>query len=224
MKNKVILLGVLALSVTTSFSQAPEKMQTKQSSNIKDPSEKAMALYNKALYHFDKKEYSLAIRNYEMAIAVDSDYIDAYNNLGLTFYETNVPDSASYYLQRSLQKLPSGTTAMQNIALVEEKKGDFPKSLEYYKQITVLEPENPEGFYNAGRMLTTMAKLDEALVQTQQAEKLYAKSNSPYLSDCHYLLLVICFNMDNKTLAKKYLALCKKENVQVPADIEGGLK
>lgn len=225
MKNKVIvLIGILALNVTTSFSQPPEKIQNKQSSNIKDPSEKAKALYNKAYEHFDKKEYSLAIRNYEMAIAVDSDYIDAYNNLGLTFYESNVLDSASYYLQRSLQKLPSGTTALQNLALVEEKKGNFPKSLEYYKQITVLEPENPEGFYNAGRILTTMARLDEALIQTQQAEKLYTKTNSPYTSDCHYLLLVIYFNMDNKILAKKYLALCKKENVQVPADIEDGLK
>ncbi len=225
MKNRsMILLGLLTFNFATCFSQTVEKIQTKQSSNLKDPSEKAMALYNKGVQDFDKKEYPSAIRNYEIAIAIDPDYIDAYNNLGLTFYETNVVDSASYYLQKSLQKLPSGTTAMQDLALVEEKKGNLPKALEYYKRISVLEPGNPEGFYNAGRILATMARLDEALIETQEAEKLYIKSNSQYASDCHYLLLVIYFNMNNKPLAKKYLALCKKENVQVPADIENGLK
>lgn len=225
MKNKLIVLScILALNNLTVFSQAPEKIQNKQSSNIKAPSEKAIALYNIAHDHFDKKEYPLAIRNYEMALSIDSDYIDAYNNLGLTFYETNSLDSASYYLQRSLRKFPSGTTALQNISLVEEKKGDLPKSLEYYKKISILEPENPEGFYNAGRILATMAKLDDALIQAQQAEKLYTKSNSNYINDCHYLLLVIYFNMKNKMQAKKYLALCKKENMQVPANIENELK
>ena len=195
-------------------------MQEKISSNIKEPSETAVVLYNKAHDHFEKKEYTQAIHYYEMAITVDSNYIDAYNNLGLTFYETGSVDSAAYYLQKSLKILPAGTTALQNLALVEEKRSDLPKALAYYKQIVTIEPENPEGYYNVGRVLTTMAKLDEALVQTQKAENLYAKSNSPYLSDCHYLLLVIYFNMNNKAMAKKYLALCKKENFQVPAEIE----
>jgi tetratricopeptide (TPR) repeat protein len=225
MKNKImVLLGIVTLNITTGFSQSPERMQEKKSSNIKEPSEKAVILYNKGHDYFGKKEYASAIHNYEMAIAVDSDYIDAYNNLGLIFYETNVLDSASYYLEKSLQKFPSGTTALQNLSLVEEKKGDLTKSLGYHKQIIVLEPENPEGFYNTGRILTTMGKLDEALIQTQQAEKLYTKSKSPYTSDCHYLLLVIYFNMNNKPLAKKYLTLCKKENVQISSEIENGLK
>ncbi|MEO6637073.1 MAG: hypothetical protein ABIN25_02280 [Ginsengibacter sp.] len=58
----------------------------------------------------------------------------------------------------------------------------------------------------------------------QSAEKLYEKSNSPYISDCHYLLLVIYTNLNDKLLTKKYLALCKKENVDVPADVESGLE
>jgi tetratricopeptide (TPR) repeat protein len=222
--KKLTLSSIFSLLVIIVFSQTPERMQSKQSSNLKEPSEAGKALYNKAISFYDKKQYTQAISHYEMAIAIDSDYIDAYNNLGLTFYETNALDSASRYLEKSLLKFPSGTTALQNIALVEEKKGDLPKALGYYERITKIEKENPEGFYNVGRLLTTMAKLDEALVQTQHAEKLYEKANSPYLSDCHYLLLVIYYNQHNKASAKKYLALCKKENVQVPSEIESGLQ
>jgi tetratricopeptide (TPR) repeat protein len=222
--KKLALSSILSFLVIIVFSQTPERMQTRQPSNLKVTFEAARDSYNKAVDFFDKKQYDQAISQYKMAIAIDSDYIDAYNNLGLIYYETNALDSASRYLEKSLQKFPSGTTALQNIALVEEKKGDLPKALGYYKRISELETENPEGFYNVGRVLTTMAKLDEALVQTQHAEKLYEKANSPYLSDCHYLLLVIYYNQHNKASAKKYLALCKKENVQVPSEIESGLQ
>ncbi len=225
MKLKTVMFSaMLPLITATGFSQSPERIQTGASSNLKDPSEKAKILYNKGHDYFDKKDYQRAISNYKMALAVDSNYIDAYNNLGLTFYESGELDSASYYLGRSLQIFPSGITAMQNMALVAEKKEDLPKALEYYKQISTLEPTNPEGYYNTGRVLATMARLDEALIQTQTAETLYAKSNSPYLSDCHYLLLVIYVNLDKKPEARKYLALCKKENVTVPADITDALK
>jgi tetratricopeptide (TPR) repeat protein len=225
MNNKFTILSILlALINIAGFSQSAEKIQTKETSNIKPPSAKAIDFYNKGHNFFSNKDYKSAIRNYELAIAVDTDYIDAYNNLGLTCYESGLQDSAAFYLQQSLRKLPNGTTALQNLALVEEKRGDLSKSLGYYKQIAALEPENPEGFYNAGRVLTNMSKLDEALTQTLEAERLYTKLKSPYTSDCHYLLLVIYFNMNNKPMAKKYLVLCKKENVQVQAEIENGLK
>ncbi|MES1226100.1 MAG: tetratricopeptide repeat protein [Bacteroidota bacterium] len=222
-KGAILLIILTARSICC-LSQNPEKIQTAGSANIKPPSDKAMDLYNKGHNSFNNKDYKSAIRSYEMAIAIDTDYIDAYNNLGLTFYESGLMDSAAFYLQKSLQKNPSGTTAIQNIALVEEKRVAFPKALEYYKQIKTLEPQNPEGFYNCARVLANMAKLDEALTEGLEAEKLYTKIKSPYVADCHYLLLMIYFNMNNKAVAKKYLAFCKKENVAVPAEIENGLK
>ena len=224
MKNKIALISILTFVTTLCFAQAPERIQTAQSANLKAPSEKAMEFYNNGFDDFENKDYTAAIRNYKSAIAIDSDYVDAYNNLGLTFYEEEQLDSASFFLQKSLQKYPTGITALQNLALVEEKKINLSKALEYYQRIAKLDPANPEGFYNAGRILATMGKLDDALVQAQHAETLYAKSNSRYVSDCHYLLLVIHTNMNNKPIAKKYLALCKKENVEVPSDIENALQ
>ena len=223
MKN-AILLAAFFVSSFTAFSQTQERIQQRQSSNLKEPSDAAKDLYNKGVDFSNKKEYTSGNKNYEMAIALDSDYIDAYNNLGLNFYEMNLLDSAGYYLQISLRKLPSGTTALQNLGLTEEKAGDFSKALEHYKQIISFDPQSPEGYYNASRALLTMGKLEEGLAQALQAEKIYTKLKNPGLADCHYLIFVAYYNLQNKPMAKKYLALCKNENVQIPAEMEKSLQ
>jgi hypothetical protein len=69
-----------------------------------------------------------------------------------------------------------------------------------------------------------MGMLDKALILAQAAEKLYQSEKSPYLSDCHGLLLIIYFNQHKIPEAKKYLTLCKKENVPVDVEIEKGLR
>jgi tetratricopeptide (TPR) repeat protein len=222
--KRIILLAAISLSSLYTFSQSQERILQKQSNNLKEPPEAALDLFNKGVNYSNDKEYILANRDYEMAIALDSDYVDAYNNLGLNFYEMNLMDSAGYYLRISLGKLPSGTTALQNLGLVEEKTGDLPKALGHYKQIISFDPQSPEGYYNAARALLTMGKLEEGLSQAQQAEKIYTKLKSPGLSDCHYLLFVAYYNLQNKPMAKKYLVLCKNENVQIPAEMEQALK
>jgi tetratricopeptide (TPR) repeat protein len=223
MKNISLSAFFCTLSLLT-FSQNPEKILTRQSSNLKDPPEAALILYNKGVNYSNNKDYVPGIKNYEMAIALDSDYIDAYNNVGLDFYELNALDSAGYYLRISLNRLPSGTGALQNLGLVEEKAGDLQKALDCYKQIIAVDSQDPEGYYNAARALITMGKVEEGLAPAQQAEKLYAKLNSPQLPDCHFMLFVAYYNLKNKPMAKKYMTLCKNEHVEIPAKMEQGLQ
>ena len=92
------MLAAISMSFSYTFSQNPERILQKQSNSLKEPTEAALNLFNKGLTLSNNKEYILSNRDYEMAIALDSDYIDAYNNLGLNFYEMNLMDSARYYL------------------------------------------------------------------------------------------------------------------------------
>jgi tetratricopeptide (TPR) repeat protein len=117
-----ILLTVFSISSFFAFTQ-DQRILNKESTNSNQHSEAALNLFNKGVNYSNNKDYVPANRNYEMAIALDSDYIDAYNNLGLNLYEMNLLDSAGYYLRISLRKFPSGTTALQNPGLVEEKAG-----------------------------------------------------------------------------------------------------
>jgi len=215
------LTMISTIITLASFSQqTPEHILTKASSNIKEPSDAAKLVYNMGVDYFQEKDYPAAVRQFERAIALEPDYIDAYNELGLTFYEAASFDSAYHYLQISLHKLPTGTTALQNIGLVEEKRDHLPQALEYYKKIESIAPDNPEGYYNDARVLATMGRLDESVTPVTQAEKLYAKTKSPIIGECYLLQLIIYYNLHNKPLTKKYRDLCKKVNMDVPAELQ----
>jgi tetratricopeptide (TPR) repeat protein len=152
---------------------------------------------------------------------MEPDFIDAYNNLGLTFYEEEKYDSAFLYLQKSLSKLPTGTTALINTGLVEEKRGHLDEALAYYKKVVANDPDNPEGHYNVARVLVTAGRLQESIPVAEQAEKLYTIQKSPVIGECHLLQLIIYFNLKNKVMTKKYQDLCKKDGMDVPADLQG---
>lgn len=186
--------------------------------------EKAVLAYNKGVVFFNNKQYTAAITAYRQALAIDSDYTDAYDNLALSFYQINKMDSAEFYFDRSLKKMPNGLAALQNMGMIKENKKEYDKALEYYNALVKLSPQSPEGYFAVSRVLSATAKYDEALQNAQTAEKLYAAAKSPYISDCHYQLLIIYFYMNNKPKAKEYLALCKKEGVQVDPQLENGLK
>ena len=218
MKNAPVYL-IFALCCNTAVYSQVYQPVSHASLSAKQFSNAAVELFNKGVECSEKKDYLQAERAYERTIVIEPDYIDAYNNLGFVFLMTGKFDSAAHYLEISLQKQPDGMSAMMNLGLAEEGRKNFPRALELFRKMMTIEPENGEGYYNAGRMLATMSKLQEALEPTLKAEQLYAKQKSPLLPEAHYLLFVIYYNLKDEVMTKKYRDLCKKENVDIPADM-----
>ena len=65
--------------------------------------------------------------------------------------------------------------------------------------------------------------LDKALPLALQAETLFQKSKSPDLAIAHDLLLKTYYTMHNIPKAKEYLALCKKDKLEIDPEIEKAL-
>lgn len=223
MVYKRVIVCVCCLLPVFTFIHA-QKVIEGTLTNTHTPPAKAVELYNRGIMFFNKKLFPQAINVYKQAIAADTDYIDAYDNLGLAFYELGRADSAERYFGLSLKKFPSGVTALQNMGMLKENKKEYDKALEYYNQIVKLNPQAPEGYYAVSRILSNTGKYAEALPQALLAEKLYQAANSPYIGDCHYQILIIYFYLNDKPKAKEYLALCKKEGVQVDPILENSLK
>ena len=220
-RAKLILGPLFCMLFVAGFSQ---RVIEGQVTDAHTAPEKAVLAYNKGVVFFNNKQYPQAIAAYRQAIVIDSDYTDAIDNLGLSFYQISKVDSAEFYFARSLKKMPTGLTALQNMGMIKENNKEYDKALDYYNTIIKLSPQSPEGYYNASRILSNTGKYEDALQRAITAEKLYVTTSNPYISDCHYQLLIIYFYMSNKPKAKEYLAICKKEGVQVDAQIENGLK
>jgi len=199
-----MILTILSVTTLTAMAQHPES---------------AILAYNRGTDFFNKSEYAKAIPYLEQAIAIDTNYTDAYDNLGTVFYTMGSYDSAAHYLEISLRKSPSGFAATQNLAMVEEKRGNKPKALEYFQKATVLQPKNAEVYYETARLLGELGKVQESLSPALTAEKLWTAAKSPNLPNCHYLLFVIYYTLQDKPMIKKYRDLCKKENVDIPAQL-----
>ncbi|HMB64515.1 MAG TPA: tetratricopeptide repeat protein, partial [Eudoraea sp.] len=96
------------------------------------------------VYQYEKK-YDLAIQNFMEAKTL-SEATEAQpmlgmvsNSLGQTYLSVNQLDSASFYLNKSLRLRLDNNNYFslrhnyKNLSVLEEKKGNFRKSLEYYK-------------------------------------------------------------------------------------------
>ena len=221
--RKILLLLVISADALSGWSQQGERMQT--ATGLSDqPNARASDLFRKGQEYTNNKQYEKGIACYEQAIALDSAYIDAYNNVGLGFFETNALDSSAYYLHISLRKRAANVPALTNLGLVEEKQGNLQGAVEHFQQVIKLEPQNPEGYYDVASPLLDLGKLQEGLAAAKQAERLFEQAHSASLPDCHYLLLIAYFNLKDVPNAKKYFALCKKENTQIDPQIVAALQ
>jgi len=221
--KKGFFLAISLFSTALGYTQEQGKViTTKVVSPTK--SDKAREYYNKASDYFDQNNFKKAVELNKLAIAADTNYIDAYDNLGLAYRKLNLLDSAEYYYKYSFEKNPTNTTPLQNLAVIAELRNNFQQAKLLYLMITSMEPENPEGFFGMARMHLTLGENEEALKSGQMAEKLYEKINSPYIGDCYYILCITHLQLKNMDLAKKYLTLTKKAGLSIDPNIEKALK
>jgi tetratricopeptide (TPR) repeat protein len=216
---------LFVLSTSTIFSQAQiaTGITTAEASGGTTNSVRAGTLYNQATRLLDAKQYAEAIKLYEQALVADSNYVEALDNLGLAFYELEKLDSAEYFFGVSLRKNPNNAAALQNMGLIMESKNDPDKALEYYQKISKVSPNSGQGFYNQARIYAGAGMLDKALPLALQAETLFQKSKSPDLAIAHDFLLKTYYTMHNIPKAKEYLALCKKDKMEIDPEIEKAL-
>jgi tetratricopeptide (TPR) repeat protein len=220
---KPFLLINLCFTILFSQAQIVKRIGQAETQGSGTGSAHANNLYNQATELLSARHYAEAIKLYKQTLAVDSNYTEAIDNLGLAYYELNNLDSAEYYFNVSLRKLPNGQTALQNLGLINEARKDYDKALECYQAISRIYPNSGQGFYNQARVYGSVGMLDRALPLALQAEKLFQKTQSADLSICHDLLLKIYFAEHNLPKAKEYLALCKKDNLEIDPDIEKAL-
>src|SRR4029077_2900131 len=114
----------LCLSGIFSQAQTATRLTNAETPGGSTNSVRAATLFNQATQLLDGKQYTQAIKLYEQALTIDSNYVNALDNLGLAFYELEKLDSAEYFFGISLRKNPNSAAALQNMGLVMEGKND----------------------------------------------------------------------------------------------------
>jgi len=81
------------------------------------------------------------IAMYRQALAVDSNYTDAWNNLAVAYYYYGNPDSAVFCLKKALSKNPDHPEVLNNIGFILDDNGDYKSAIAYYQKAIRIKPD-----------------------------------------------------------------------------------
>jgi tetratricopeptide (TPR) repeat protein len=132
-----------------------------------------------------------------MAINEDSAFVEAYDNLGLTYRKMNDLEKAIKYYKKSIELYPGGSLAHQNLAVAYGMQEKHEESIAEYQILINYSPFNPEGHYGIANTYLLMEEYESGIPYAESALKLYKKEKSYYISDGYYLLgLLYYYNED----------------------------
>jgi tetratricopeptide (TPR) repeat protein len=105
----------------------------------------AESLLQKALDHYDREEFQLAVICCRQAIAADPSFVSAYNNLGMALIDLQLYDEAIQYLHSALCLDPNSPEAYNNLGFVLRRQGRELEAAAAYVKFLALSPDVEEG-------------------------------------------------------------------------------
>ena len=129
---KKILLGFIAIGLLTLVGCSSEQNIKKETP---DEELTAVEYYNRGLEYKNLGKYQLAIDDYNKAIKINPDYVDAYNDRGIAYHKSGNYKNALDDYNRAIKINPDYVKAYYNRGFVKMKLGrdycsDYKKACE----------------------------------------------------------------------------------------------
>jgi len=159
---------------------------------------------------YNENEYAAAISNFEHALTLHPKFVEAENNIGLSWKELNDHDRARAAFQTAIQWQGDAAADAQpflnlGTLLVDDHKDD--EAVPYLTKAIALSPSNPAAHEELGKTYFTLNKLTEARAELEKAIAL-----APEVSALHYKLAQILRKEGSIGRAQQEFALCEKLN------------
>ena len=159
---------------------------------------------------YNENEYAAAISSFEHALTLHPKFVEAENNIGLSWKELNDHDQARTAFQTAIQwqgDAPADAQPFLNLGtlLVDDHRDD--EAVPYLTKAIALSPSNPAAHEELGKTYFTLNKLTEARAELEKAIAL-----APEVSSLHYKLAQILRKEGSIDRAQQEFALCEKLN------------
>jgi tetratricopeptide (TPR) repeat protein len=127
----------LALKVNPNYVQAKLNQQKTQEILDGEISLQAFELFEETTRN-DSLE--LQIKNYRAILNIDSNYVDAWNNLGVSYYYYSNMDSAVFCIKKALDKNPDYAPAHNNAGYILDGLKKYDEAIGHYQKAIRLRP------------------------------------------------------------------------------------
>jgi len=179
----------------------------------------ALQYFNQASQFADKNDLNNAKKYYLLAIQEDSEYVQAYDNLGIIYRRAGEFDKAIEKYKQSISLYPQGKVAHQNLASAYTFKKQYKNANKEYETLLNLDPNDPEGYFGYANSCMEQSQYEIALKNADKALELYQLQNSPLINEGQYLIGLIYYYKGDSSNAIKYLRLAKKNGAEINKQI-----
>ncbi len=128
--------------------------------------------YNLGLAYYHQNDYKRAIADYDKAIQLKPDYVEAYYNRGLAY--VGDPGRAIADYDKAIQLRPDYSDAYANRGLAYYNKGDYDRAIADYDEAIQLAPPGRGGvvYYVRGLAYERKGENDKAVADFKKAIEL----------------------------------------------------
>ena len=124
-----------------------------------------------------------AIGQYQQALRIKSDYIEARYNLGMTLQQAGRTPEAKERYDETLQLKPDYADAHNNLGNILLQEGKITEAIDHYERALQIKPDYAEAQYNLGLALARQGRLPEAVIHFEQALRF-----KPDYAEAHWAL------------------------------------
>jgi tetratricopeptide (TPR) repeat protein len=127
-----------------------------------------------------KERVDEAIAQYQKALQIKPDYVEAFYNLGNALARKGRVDEAIAQFQKVLEIQPDCVRAHYKLGIALARKGLADKAIVQFRKALEIQPDNAEAHDNLGNALLQKGRVDEAITEYQKALKI-----KPDYADAH---------------------------------------
>ena len=163
------------------YTSALRELIKAESMNPEDP----FVQNSLGLCYMAKKRMPDAISHFQKAVALKPSYTPARNNLGAAYLAVEEWDKAIETFKEITRDALYATPQfpLSNLGLAYYRKGDYPTSLNFYKEALKLQPDLVNALFGTGRTYLAMNQGRLALRYLEQAVQL-----APNVAEIHFHL------------------------------------
>ena len=119
--------------------------------------------FNLGNIYIKLKNYNLALKNFQITIDIDKNFIQGYNNLGNINKELKNTKEAINFFKQAIKIDPNYINAAYNLANIYSEIGEYEKAGECYKKILKINPSYIPALNNFGILLKNINMHNDAL-------------------------------------------------------------
>ncbi|HEY1872152.1 MAG TPA: tetratricopeptide repeat protein, partial [Chitinophagaceae bacterium] len=170
--------------------------------------------YNKGNDFLRQENYKDAAPWFQKAVAIDSEFAFAWDNLGICYRKAGEYDKAIVAYKNSLRVDPRGKTPLQNLAVVYQIQNKPDEAMATYNDILKYYPGDPETYYGIGLVYYSVKKdMVNALQNMCKAYNIYSNQKSPYRSDAEKVINLIYAEMKKNNQEDVFNQILKENNL-----------